>query len=291
MKKIKKYFSFQKLILLFLIIFITFSFVLISQEEDIELSDSTSSDVIDAKDYKFRFVKNEAFGFGENLEYNVGYKFIVAGTGYLKIDKNPVIKSGRKSYVVKFEVKSLESLDFLYKVRDAFISIIDIGGIFSWEFRQKVREGNYKRDSRAEFDQVNHKAYVKKNIYDIPEYVHDIISAFYYVRTLELNKFKNGHVLYLKNFFKDTTYTLGVKVHGKQTCEVEAGKFNCILIEPLVNQGGLFQSDGSIYIWLTDDDRKMPVKVATKIPIGFVEARLTSYRGLRGPLNSKIKAN
>ena len=281
--------SFKKIILIFSVLFIAFTIIIFSQEEEINISDTTSTKEIDLKDYKFRYVKNNAFGFGENLEYNVGYKFIVAGTGYLKIDKDPVIKSGRKSYNVKFEVRSLESLDFLYRVRDAFISTIDIGGIFSWEFKQRVREGNYKRDSRAIFDQVNHKAFVKDKTYDIPEYSHDIISAFYYVRTLDLNKFQNGQIIYLKNFFKDTTYTLGVKIHGKQECEVEAGKFNCILVEPLVKEGGLFQSEGSIYIWLTDDDRKMPVKVATKIPIGFVEARLTSYRGLRGPLNSKIK--
>ncbi|MFN3306874.1 MAG: DUF3108 domain-containing protein, partial [Candidatus Kapaibacteriota bacterium] len=53
-------------------------------------------------------------------------------------------------------------------------------------------------------------------------------------------------------------------------------------------EGGLFKSEGSIYIWLTDDDRKMPVKVATKILIGYVTAELVSYRGLRGPLNSKL---
>jgi hypothetical protein len=164
-----------------------------------------------------------------------------------------------------------------------------VNGIFPWEFNQRVREGNYKRDSKAVFDQVNHKAYVDKDSYDIPEYVHDIISAFYYVRTLDLSGMKKGSIIYLKNFFKDTTYTLGVKVQGKNVCEVDAGTFNCILVEPLISQGGLFQSEGSIYIWLTDDERKMPVKVATKIPIGYVEAKLTSFKGLRGPLKSKIK--
>lgn len=269
------------------IVYVSLTIKTLSQGENLNPVDSSKSN--ENKIFKFRYLKNEAFGFGERLDYKVGYKFITAGTGYLQIGQKPIIRNGREAYNVQFEVKSLESLDFLYRVRDAFTSVIDVAGIFPYEFNQKIREGNYKRDSKALFDQVNRKATVGEKTYETPEYVHDIISAFYYVRTMDLSSMKKGHIINLKNFFKDTTYTLGVKIHGKAICEVDAGKFNCILVEPLVTQGGLFQSEGSIYIWLTDDERKMPVKVATKIPIGFVEAKLTSYKGLRGPLKSKIK--
>jgi hypothetical protein len=277
-------------VLMFLMFISIFGTNLISQNQPNKTVDSfPAHNSVDLKNYKFRSLKNEAFGYGERLDYKVGYKFITAGTGYLQIGQKPVYRNNRESYHVQFEVRSLESLDFLYRVRDAFTSILDVSGIFPWEFNQRVREGNYKRDSKATFDQVKNKAYVKDKSYNIPEYVHDIISAFYYVRTLDLSTMKKGTTLYMKNFFEDTTFTLGVKIHGRSTCEVDAGTFNCILLEPLVVQGGLFQSEGSIFIWLTDDDRKMPVKVATKIPIGFVEAKLTSYKGLRGPLKSKVK--
>jgi hypothetical protein len=99
---------------------------------------------------------------------------------------------------------------------------------------------------------------------------------------------RKDSVFYLKNFFDDTTFTLGVKIKGKQTIEVEAGKFRCIVVEPLVVQGGLFKSEGNILIWLTDDERKIPVKVGTKIVIGFVGAELVKYSGLRGPINAKL---
>jgi hypothetical protein len=69
---------------------------------------------------------------------------------------------------------------------------------------------------------------------------------------------------------------------------VDAGTFKCIVIEPMVTEGGLFKSEGNILVWLSDDDRKIPVKVATKIPIGYVEAKLTRYSGLRGPLKAKL---
>lgn len=237
---------------------------------------------------EFRYVQNDAFGYGERLDYRVGYKFITAGTGYFHIQPKPIIRNNRECYDIRFEVKSLESLEFLYKVRDRYRTVLDVAGIFPWEFEQNVREGKYKKDAKAIFDQVNNTASVKNKTYKVPEYVHDIVSAFFYVRTMDLSSMKNGHTFYLQNFFEDTTHTLGVKVHRRETIEVPAGKFKCIVIEPLVVKGGLFKNEGNIYIWVTDDARKIPVKVATKILIGYVGAELTKYSGTRGNIDAKL---
>ncbi len=244
-------------------------------------------------DFQFRTVKNEAYDFGEELYYKVGYKFITAGYGYFKIMPEPVYKFGRKCYDIQFQVKSLKSLEFLYKVRDRYRTFLDVEGIFPWHFEQHIREGNYKRDFEATFDQVRNIAYVPKKdtAYEVPPYVHDIVSAFYFVRTLDLKNMKKDSVFFLENFFDDTTYRLGVKIRGRQTIEVDAGKFKCVVIEPLVVEGGLFKSEGSILIWVTADDRKIPVKVGTKILIGYVGAELTKYKGIRGPLKAKIKTD
>lgn len=237
----------------------------------------------------YRYVENEAYGFGEKLEYKVGYKFITAGTGYFHILPDPVYREGRPCYDIRFEVRSLKSLEFLYKVRDRYRTVLDAGGIFPWQFEQHVREGDYKRDFKAYFDQKNNYAITKKGKYNVPEYIHDIVSAFFYVRTLDLRSMTKRDTIYLENFFGDTTYSLKVVSHGKETINVDAGEFRCLHIEPLVVEGGLFKSEGNIHIWLTDDERKIPVKVATKILIGYVGAELTRYSGLRGKLDAKIK--
>jgi hypothetical protein len=237
---------------------------------------------------EFRYVPNEAFGFGERLEYRVGYKFITAGRAYFQIAPQPIYREGRASYDIWFEVRSLESLDWLYRVRDRYRTVLDVAGIFPWEFEQHIREGNFRRDFSARFDQRNHKAITTEGTFDIPPYVHDIVSAFYYVRTLNLRSYSNGSIIQLQNFFDRQTYDLGVRILGRQTVEVEAGTFRCIVIEPLIKEGGLFKSEGRILIWLSDDDRKIPVKVSTKIPIGTIDAELTGYSGLRGPLSARI---
>lgn len=250
-----------------------------------------SNETLDYSKSNLRYVKNDAFGFGEKLEYKIGYKYITAGTGSFTIGKDPITKFGRKAYDINFEVKSLASLEWIYKVRDRYSTVLDVSSIIPWEFEQHIREGNFKRDFKAKFDQVENKAYADNKTFNTPENVHDIVSAFYYIRTLNLSSMKKDSVIMLQNFFKDSTYNLGVKILGRETVKVEAGTFKTVVIQPLVQEGGLFKSDGKIVIWLTDDDRKIPVKVGTKIVIGFVGAELTNYSGLRGPIEALVKEN
>ncbi len=235
-----------------------------------------------------RSMPNEAYGLGERLEYKVGYKFITAGYGTFYVKPQTVNVNGRPCYDINFDVKSLPELEMLYKVKDSYRSLVDISTLAPWGFEQRIREQKYRKDYRAMFDQVENKAYANGKTFPITEYMHDIVSAFYYVRTLDLSKMKKNDVIYLRNFFDDTTNTLGVKYLGKQEVTVEAGKFRCHVIEPIVQKGGLFKNEGKIFIWITDDDRKIAVKVGTQIIIGFVGAELTSYSGLRGPLKAKI---
>ena len=118
-------------------------------------------------------------------------------------------------------------------------------------------------------------------------YVNDIVSAFYYARTLDYSNMKVNDLIHLQNFYKDKVYNLDVKYLGKEVVEVPAGKFECIIVEPLVKEGGLFKHEGNIIVWLTNDELKMPVKVRTKVVIGYVEAKLTNYEGLAGELRAK----
>ena len=95
-----------------------------------------------------------------------------------------------------------------------------------------------------------------------------------------------GDGFHLENFYKDKVYPLEVVYRGKETVTVDAGTFDCIMIEPMVVEGGLFKSEGSIIIWLTDDEVKMPVKVKTKVIIGSIDADLTSFEGVSNKMTS-----
>lgn len=240
------------------------------------------------KDDEFRTVENNAFKVGEKLTFDVKYGFVTAGIAVMQI---PDIKriSGRQAYHIISTVNTVSSFDWFFKVRDRYESYMDVQGLFPWRFEQHVREGHYSRDFSAFFDQRRGIAKTSEGEYKIPPYVNDILSAFYLARTFDYSNLKVNDRIHMQNFYKDKTYDLDVKYLGKERVDVEAGTFDCIVIEPLVQEGGLFKSEGSIIIWLTDDNIKMPVKVKTKVVIGSIDAELTKYEGLKGELKAKVK--
>ncbi len=235
---------------------------------------------------EFRKIENKAFKEGEKLTFDVKYGFVTAGVAVMQIPKIKRI-SGRNAYHVTFEVNSVPSFDWIFKVRDRYETYLDTEGLFPWRFEQHIREGNYSRDFSAFFDQRKGKAKTTEGEYEIPKYVNDIVSAFYLARTFDYSKMKVGEKIKLYNFYKDKVYDLDVKYLGKERIKVAAGTFDCIMVEPLVQEGGLFKSEGNIIIWLTNDDLKVPVKVKTKVVIGSIDAELTKYEGLAGNLTAK----
>ena len=234
-----------------------------------------------------RKIKNGAFAAGEYLQFDVKYGFVDAGDAVMKI--TDTMYNGRKCHKIEFLVDSKPFFNWIYKVEDRYKTIVDAEGLFPWRFEQHIREGGYTRDFVADFDQLNHIAKTSEGQHPIPPYVHDIMSAFYFARTIDYTGFKPGQKVHLQNFYKDSTYELDVKFKGRQMIEVDAGKFNCIVIEPLAREGGLFKSDGKVYIWLTDDERKIPVKVSTKIVIGSIDSDLVEFHGINGPISAKVK--
>jgi len=235
-----------------------------------------------------RTVHQSAFTVGERLIFDVGFSFITAGEAAFEVFNADSIH-GRECYRVVFTVKSIPSFSWIYKVEDQYETILDAKGIFPWRFIQHVHEGSYHRDFTADFDQLNGIATAENKTFPIPPYVHDVVSAFYYVRTMDFSQSRVGERYILHNFFADSTYQLAVKFLGRQQVSVDAGVFNTIIVEPLIQEGGLFKSNGRVLIWLTDDERKIPVKVSTKIVVGSIEAQLREYHGVILPINAKVK--
>lgn len=235
-----------------------------------------------------RTIPQSAFTVGERLMFDVGFSFITAGEAEFQILNADSIH-GRACYRIVFTVKSLPSFSWIYKVEDRYETILDAKGLFPWRFVQHVREGGYRRDFTADFNQMDGFATAENKTYPIPPYVHDAVSAFYFVRTMDFSQSRPGQKYVLHNFFKDSTYNLAVKFLGRQQVSVDAGVFNTIVIEPLIQEGGLFKSKGRVLIWLTDDERKIPVKVSTSVVVGSIDAELREYHGVILPINAKVK--
>ncbi|MCA0445966.1 MAG: DUF3108 domain-containing protein [Bacteroidetes bacterium] len=237
--------------------------------------------------FDYRRMNLDAYRLGEKLTFDIKYGVILAGSGVMSVDKEFVYKN-RIVQRVLFEARSNSAYSWIYKVEDKYVSYLDKYGIYPWKFIQKIREGSYKKDTEVEFDHVKGLAFERGKQYKIPSYTHDIISAFYYFRNNDLSSVKKGSIIKLSNYSKGKVHPLDVRIVGWQKVKVPAGSFNCIILEPMVKAGGLFKNEGTLFVWLTNDPLKIPVKVETKVVIGSITVELSKIEGVTRAIPARV---
>ncbi len=221
-----------------------------------------------------RAVENLAFGIGERLEFDIGYGFINAGSAAMEVTEL-VEYEGRPCYRVVSTANSNKFFSSFFKVEDRVVSIIDAVGLFSWYFEKNLREGNYRADRSYRFDQAKSVVYYQDDTIAVAPYIQDALSVMYYCRTQNL---EIGESIFIDNFTDGKHYPLEVKVIRRETIKVKAGKFDCLVLEPLLLSSGIFKHEGKLTVWLTDDRLKMPVLMKSKVLVGSISAELTAYR-------------
>jgi hypothetical protein len=83
-----------------------------------------------------------------------------------------------------------------------------------------------------------------------------------------------GKSQFLRVFDNGKIYDVEVKVLKKEKITIPAGTFDTIIIKPILKSEGIFMRKGDVLIWLTDDEKKVPVKIESKVKIGGINVVL-----------------
>jgi hypothetical protein len=214
------------------------------------------------------------FGVGEKLVFSVQYGLVTAGEATLEI-RNLAVIQGQPCYRIISDARTNDFFSKFYQVRDRYESCMDTTQLYTLRYEKHIREGKFKRDEVVDYDQVGHRAIYKDKEVPIPPMAQDVLSALYYVRTLPLEV---GQSIAIANHTDGKNYPLIVKVHRRERVKVDAGEFDCLVVEPILRGPGVFTQQGRLTVWLTDDDVRMPVLMKSKVVIGHVAAILKSYQ-------------
>jgi hypothetical protein len=197
---------------------------------------------------------------GETLRYAMTILGVAGGE--LTLSAVPADLNGRRTY--KFEMSALSN-DFLSKffvVRDTIVSWIDPRSFRSLRFEKHTVEGKRSRDELTEFDYEKGFAHYEGTSVPLEEATLDSLSSVYYLRTLRLDTEKPIEL----QVFSGRPHLLRVEIQGRETLAVPAGKFPTIRVEPKSTAGGLMGKN--LVLWLTDDARKIPVHIRSKLKVG-----------------------
>ncbi|MFH1699023.1 MAG: DUF3108 domain-containing protein [Candidatus Zixiibacteriota bacterium] len=232
-----------------------------------------NTSAFDAPEEISRYIENNAFGVGEKLNFDIGYGFINAGTATMEVEQL-IEYNGRPAYQIITTANSNKFFSSFYPVKDRVESIMDAIGLFSWKFDKNLREGKYRAHRKYEFDQINHSVIYKNDTIEIAPYVQDALSILYFIRT---QKLEVGKSIIVENFTDGRKYPLEVKIQKRETIKTKAGKFDCLVVEPILQSAGVFRHEGKLTVWMTDDRLRLPVLMKSKVVVGSISAELTDY--------------
>ena len=222
------------------------------------------------------------FGFypGEKLTFKVRWSFITAAKVTLEVLPCENI-NGEPALHFLYTAKTSKFVDAFYKVRDRIESYANLDMTRSLLYK-KNHEGKSTKDIVVEFDWEKKEArYIDKgsvtDSVQISDNTFDPLSVFYAFRIGQPDS-NNEIVVNVadgKRLIKGTG-----KIVKKQKIRVSGKTYNTLLVEPeLEGVGGVFKKakDSKLKIWVTDDKKRIPVRIKSRVTVGSFVASLVSY--------------
>ncbi len=242
---------------------------------------------------KLRKVDNKAFERGEKIVYRVYYDSwllsdVTAGIASLEIDEEYTEIAGRNSMHVVGLGNTKGLFNLFFKVVNRYETYIDAEAIAPLLFIRRINEGGFVKNQDVAFNHFKNLAKSNTATVEIPPYVQDIISAFYYARTYDFTDAKVGDKYDVTFFLDDSVYVSTIIYDGKEVVKTGLGKFNTLRFKPMVLEGTVFSQPYPMTLWISDDENKIPVKLKSGILVGSVKMELIDYRGLKNPMESGI---
>ena len=223
------------------------------------------------------FVLAVPFAAGERLVYNITWLGINVGTGVLEVKPKESYQN-KEAFRIISTARSNDLISFFFPVEDEIESWVDANGIFSYFIQISQHHGLRRVSKEVLFDQEQHQATMvykgKTRTFPIPPRVQDSLSSLYFFRTLE--DLPIGRSVFIDVHESKKNWRLEIQILGHERITVPIGTFDTIKTKATVQYEGVLMDKGDVYIWFTNDERKIPVLMKGRITIGTITATLAS---------------
>jgi hypothetical protein len=235
-------------------------------------------------------IKNRAFSAGEKLTFKVFYTVagLYVAAGEASFNNTLETLNNKPVYHIVGDGKTYPFYDGFFKVRDRYESFIDTTTLQPYRFIRNIYEGGYKKYENVTFNKSTNAAVTNDGVFKVPSCIQDVLSAIYYSRNIDFNKFKPGDKIPFSLFLDKEVFEMYIRYLGKETVKTKYGKFRAIKFKPLLIKGTIFEGGEKMTVWVSDDGNKIPVRIESPISVGSIKVDMISYSNLRYPLSSLV---
>lgn len=227
----------------------------------------------------------DPFRVGEVITHEVSYFKTTAGSLVLKVE--PMVNvNGRKAYNFATEIKTSSMYSHIYAVDDRVETFVDYETLVPRVYALHVRESGQLREARMLFDEKANRATFwekkvteksgteeKKQAWDILPYSQNVFSAIFYMRNFQ---WEPGKEIAFRVADDEQNLIFKGKCLRREKIDTVLGEKDALVIKPQIILKGAFKPVGDIYIWLSDDEHKYPLRIESKIKIGTLVSEVIS---------------
>jgi hypothetical protein len=232
------------------------------------------------------------FTYGEELLFDVSYGWVDLAEGRMLVGKKPIVENGQPHFKIDVYGKTIGAATLFGKVNDNWGTHLNTQSLLPRLSYRYIEEGRYRRNEKIYFDQQTKKAtlelYDRENkkikevkVFSLPGTVQDLVSGFYYLRTLDLSDMRKGQEILIRGFFDKEIYNLKLIFEGTETLETSLGRKETYVFSPQIPKNSLFRGEYPVKVWITKDAYKIPVKIKANLFIGSLNIDIQSARGLK----------
>ena len=221
---------------------------------------------------------------GEYAAYTLHFGAINVGFADLEITES-IQLNNRSTFHVVGKARTAPFFDWFFKVRDVYETFIDTNTLLPLMFKRAVNEGGYLINQSYHFHHNDSRVITQDSSFFIPINTQDMLSAFFLARTFKKENIINGKSFYIPLFMDDENYNLEIKYLANEIIDTKWGKIDCMLFQPKMQEGRVFENGEQLKIWITDDSNHLLLKVEAEIWAGTVKAVLEDYKESKHPLS------
>ena len=235
------------------------------------------------------FAQEAAFQDGEWFRFRISYSgWWKAGEATLSVT-NETLK-GKPVYHVKGKGVTTGMTKLFFGVEDYYETYIDKKTTLPYRFIRKIDEGGHTKDKIIDFNQqsnvatVNDKKHNEVKTFQTEPNIHDMVSAFYYLRnSIDSENLKDGDETVINMFFDQENFKFKLKFLGREEVKTKFGKVKALIFRPYVQAGRVFKEKESLTVWISDDQNKIPLQIKADLAVGSLKADIDAYKGLKHP--------
>ncbi|HEY1078645.1 MAG TPA: DUF3108 domain-containing protein [Bdellovibrio sp.] len=244
-------------------------------------------DIEDGIGFNGRRPIKDPFRVGEEVVHDVHYFKVSAGELRLKVEPFAMVNN-RKSYRFAIEIKTSPLFETFYSVDDRAETFVDYETLVPSVFQMHVKESGQLREAKMLFDNEKNTATFwekkvtkehgeeeKRQHWDILEYTQNIYSAIFYMRNFQ---WETGKEYAFRVANDNENLVFSGKALRREVLKTKLGPMKAIVVQPTFFLKGKFKPIGDNFIWLSDDDRRLILRIESKIKIGTLVSEVIEIK-------------